>query len=453
MLKVVIIGGGIEGEALIPILNKYKEVKIAGIIDVDNNAPGMKMARQMGIATSNNYRHMLSETGVDIIINIAGKDEITADLYKIKKTDTEIIGGLSAKLLSQLIGSVKKHEEEISKSLRQQKMLYNIGIMLTSSEREDEMMTTLVVSAMQLTGTPAGSIAQYSETETSIEIVSSIGFSKEFTENRKWAIKRSGLIEYIMNRGTPTIINNLDNEHLTDLYSDALRSEGIKSLIATPLIADRKTIGILFVEEFKYSNFTKKDESTLALLATQAATAIEKIQLLEKTKRMAITDELTSLYNHRHFVSLLKEEVIRAKRYQRPISLMLIDIDYFKNYNDTNGHIKGNEILKKTAKTMLGSIRNIDTLARFGGEEFSIILPETDLNQGVLCAERVRKAVEEEIFYGEEKQPNGKLTVSIGVAALLDDNNKQLDTLLYRADKALYRAKEKGRNIVVTHEE
>ena len=224
----------------------------------------------------------------------------------------------------------------------------------------------------------------------------------------------------------------------------------IKALIAIPLVADRKTKGVLYVDDFVPRGFSKKDESILALLSTQAAIAIEKMQLFEKVKRLADTDGLTGLYNHRYFVRVLKEELKRARRFDHPLSVLIMDVDHFKQYNDNNGHLKGNDALKGVTAVMQKSVRKVDVLARYGGEEFAVIIPEADRASALRTAERICQAIEKQPFDGEEKQPNGKLTMSIGVASFPEDAKRE-GTLLDRADSALYEAKRTGRNRVVSY--
>ena len=309
-------------------------------------------------------------------------------------------------------------------------------------------MQTIIQYATRLTNTPAGSIALYNEAENSMELAATYGFSKKFTQQTNWTIRKNGLTERILNEEATVVIN--DVKELGETETPNITEEGIKSLIATPLVANRKTIGIIYVDDFKPREFTKKNEAILALLATQAATAIEKLHIIELTKRLAITDELTSLYNHRHFVNLYKEEMSRAKRYNRSLSVMLIDIDNFKHYNDTNGHLKGNDVLKEVSEIMGKNIRDLDLLARYGGEEFSVILPETDIKKAYQCAGRIRKAIEKHRFYGEKKQPLGTLTASIGISTYPEDAKSE-KTLLDRADMALYQAKAQGRNKAVSY--
>lgn len=175
-------------------------------------------------------------------------------------------------------------------------------------------------------------------------------------------------------------------------------------------------------------------------------------QIEDKTKELenlVITDEKTKLFNFRHFKSELQAEIARAKRFGEAVSLIMIDADKFKHYNDTNGHILGDEALIKMAKLMKTHCRETDKPARFGGEEFAILLPRTTKEEAVVLAERIRKAIEDAVFVNQEKQPGGNFTASLGVASYPEDCT-DAETLINAADKALYKAKEKGRNRVET---
>ncbi|MFQ5677437.1 MAG: diguanylate cyclase, partial [bacterium] len=177
----------------------------------------------------------------------------------------------------------------------------------------------------------------------------------------------------------------------------------------------------------------------------------DKVIELQKTKeelrQLAITDGLTGLYNYRYFKEQLQQELNRARRHNLNISLVMIDIDHFKHYNDTNGHPAGDEVLKSIARLLKNNIRNIDFAARYGGEEFSLILIETDKSSAGFVAEKIRKLVEENPFEFEDAQPSGKLTISTGVATFPEDGEGFAD-LVTRADQRLYLAKEAGRNVI-----
>ncbi|UCE05376.1 MAG: PleD family two-component system response regulator [bacterium] len=177
-----------------------------------------------------------------------------------------------------------------------------------------------------------------------------------------------------------------------------------------------------------------------------------KIQELEiaqgKLLQLAITDGLTELYNYRYFKQQLSQEIIRAKRHNTKVSIAMIDIDYFKNYNDTHGHPAGDLVLKTIAELLRNNIRKIDVAARYGGEEFALILVETDRPAAGFVASKIKNLVERQKFNYEETQPNGKLTISMGVATFPHDGMTP-DDLVKIADQRLYRAKKAGRNRVV----
>ncbi len=179
----------------------------------------------------------------------------------------------------------------------------------------------------------------------------------------------------------------------------------------------------------------------------------EKIVQLNEARmqmeQLAVTDGLTGLYNYRYFQEQLSHELSRAIRHNLFLSILMMDIDYFKVYNDTHGHPAGDEVLKRIAHLIRENLRSIDIPARYGGEEFAVILPDTDHKSALVVAEKIRSLVEAEPIPLEEKQPNGRLTISIGVATYPEDT-KEGKQLIEIADRRLYKAKERGRNLVVS---
>jgi len=172
----------------------------------------------------------------------------------------------------------------------------------------------------------------------------------------------------------------------------------------------------------------------------------EELQAKNKQlARLSVTDGLTGLYNYRYFQQRLVEEMVRARRRGSPLTLLMIDVDYFKLYNDRHGHPMGDRVLRELGSLLQESVRQSDVVARYGGEEFAIILPDTDTDEGLVIAERLRENVEARSFWGEEDQPKGRLTVSVGIATY-PTNAADVDELVKRADKALYKAKERDKN-------
>lgn len=180
------------------------------------------------------------------------------------------------------------------------------------------------------------------------------------------------------------------------------------------------------------SEITKREQAEKALRESEG-----------KYREQSITDDLTRLYNSRYFYIKLKEEIDRVTRYRHHLSLVLLDVDDFKHYNDTYGHLEGDEVLTKLGKIIRESLRQIDSAYRFGGEEFTVILPETDANEAINVAERIRKGFEAKIFV---PRPNEKAhkTISIGISQYKPE--EEMSSFIKRADNAMYTAKRQGKN-------
>ncbi|TRZ94410.1 sensor domain-containing diguanylate cyclase [bacterium] len=217
-------------------------------------------------------------------------------------------------------------------------------------------------------------------------------------------------------------------------------------LVITPLKAKDKVNGIVLADNFITKRpITKDDIRMLIMLANQAGLAIENSQLYEKTVQRAHSDSLTELWNHGYFQYLLQLELDKAKAAGLAMSLIMLDIDDFKIYNDTLGHQAGDKTLKELALLLKNQSRRMDFVCRYGGEEFTIILPQTSKKETFLIAERFRADIENYRFSQEEILPNKKLTVSVGISSYPEDGFSPAQ-LISSCDKALYRAKSKGKN-------
>ncbi len=217
-------------------------------------------------------------------------------------------------------------------------------------------------------------------------------------------------------------------------------------IVFIPLKAKDRVNGIIVADNFiTHEPITKDDIRMLTMLANQAGLAIENSQLYEKTVIRAHTDPLSELWNHGHFHYLLQAELEKAKATSMPLSLIMVDIDDFKVYNDALGHQVGDKLLKELAQLLKNQSRKMDYVCRYGGEEFTIILPETGKKEAFLIAERLREDTKTHPFAHEEIMPGKKLTVSLGLATFPEDASNPSE-LISRSDKALYQAKRKGKN-------
>lgn len=175
--------------------------------------------------------------------------------------------------------------------------------------------------------------------------------------------------------------------------------------------------------------------------------ANDRGRMMEKLQKLAITDGLTKLHNSRSFYSQLEVEVDRFNRYKRSLALLLMDIDHFKKYNDSYGHLEGDKALVKIAQVIKSCLRKLDSAYRYGGEEFTVILPETSCKEAQTVAQRIKSALKAEKFIPKQEK-EAKITISIGVTEYY--SGEQLSEFIQRADKAMYLSKEKGRNKVTT---
>lgn len=224
------------------------------------------------------------------------------------------------------------------------------------------------------------------------------------------------------------------------------RTGTVRSVIVIPMRYENKLLGLLSMLSSKKDFLDMFQVEILKVMSNQAATSIANARLHAEIEKLATTDGLTGLYNHRMFQEKLTEELKRLNRYSEPSSLMLTDIDYFKKINDSYGHPVGDLVLRNVAGIISETIRDIDIGARYGGEEFSVILPRTDAEGARKIAERLRKNVMNKTFSSDGI--SFKITISIGIAVSPTDA-KNKEELIERADQALYHAKHNGRNQTV----
>jgi diguanylate cyclase (GGDEF)-like protein len=193
--------------------------------------------------------------------------------------------------------------------------------------------------------------------------------------------------------------------------------------------------------------FTSADARQLTLLAAWTALSLDNLRLSESVEKLAITDDLTQVYNYRFLRLALRRELKRAARFGQELSLVMLDVDHLKSYNDRHGHLRGSYLLREMAALLAGQVRSFDLIAKYGGDEFTLILPQTGLEGAVVVAERMRRAVAEHAF---PLVTAGEITISSGVATFPAD---AVDgpSLVRTADAALYVAKNRGRNLVLTH--
>ena len=303
-------------------------------------------------------------------------------------------------------------------------------------------------AAEQLMDTESFVICMYDRQNESIEAV--------YLTDRNGRAKNQvipageGMSGYVIASGKSLIIRDMLVEE------QKVRTEGlefihfgspdvIRSILAVPMRLGGIVIGSISTQSYKANAYTEEDLTLLDMLASYAVIALENSRLFKKIQRLAIIDSLTDIYNRRHLFVLGQREFNRARRFNRPLSVVFIDIDHFKEVNDRYGHRAGDQVLTLITRTIQKHVRDIDIMGRYGGEEFLLFIPEVELEATRHIAERIRTAVEQAL--GESRFSKPPVTISLGVVSLTDDI-PTLSALVARADAAMYDAKHSGRNRV-----
>jgi diguanylate cyclase (GGDEF)-like protein len=273
-----------------------------------------------------------------------------------------------------------------------------------------------------------------------------------------------GITGLVAQKGEPIVVRNLALDPRVKLWAklenqdqapDFLKSG---SMLSVPMLYQGRVVGVMDFFYPQANAFDEEDVALLYALGALVATSIVNADLYEATLELATSDSLTGLLNRRAMGRVIENEIARAQRFSTPLSLLLVDVDHFKNYNDRLGHVMGDIALKEIAARLQSTVRKVDSVARFGGEEFCVILPQTNEESAFDVAEKLCAAIRKLETRGGNKQPLGHISVSVGVAVYPDHLPALLRQapaleLIHAADEALYAAKRQGRDRVVCYRE
>ncbi|MGH7394214.1 MAG: diguanylate cyclase [Candidatus Methylomirabilales bacterium] len=327
----------------------------------------------------------------------------------------------------------QQKDEQVS----QMRALYEVSSSITSTLELQEVLRALIERFLDLMKVDRCVVTLSDVTGTAGEVVMGYDGSKPmpWIHGIQITLDRHPEVRRALETKKALVIPEALQEPLLGGVRSLLAPLQVRSILVIPLLTKDKALGVIVLSSLREGRpFTQGDVEFCQILANQAAIAIENSRLFAETKRLASTDELTGLFNHRQFYLLLGQEVRRALRYGRNLSLIMLDIDYFKGYNDRYGHLAGDEALRQIARVLKTRSRDVDMVSRYGGEEFTIILPETELPQAAVQAERLRVAVEGHNF---SRGAEGHLTVSLGAAALAEGMDRP-EQLVHRAENGIY---------------
>lgn len=382
-----------------------------------------------------------------------GKDELTAEeIFLLNR----IFGYVEPMLHKFVIRENQRDDlNNLYKMLNNVSILYNISQTVNFIDDLKRLLSVILDKALEALDAEKGSLMLYNASDNSLQVKVVYGLEdKRLEEKINSGIMNCNKIRVgegiagIVFSKKQSIISNLGESDPRFLDMENAPNANINSLICVPLITKNEAIGVINISNKRDGKlFNKLDLEFLEALANQAAIAIDNAKLYE----LATKDGLTQLYTYRHFYTLLENELSRAVRYNRNLSVLMMDIDNFKQINDLYGHPVGDRMLRDVASVIENTVRKIDLPARYGGEEFAVILPETSGEEAVSIAQRLRINIEKlKLHVGEDKFVNATISIGISTFPACASNEEEL---IETADKALYAAKDCGKNCVYLYKQ
>ena len=325
-------------------------------------------------------------------------------------------------------------------------LLNRVGLAITSGLEMEQVAKTILEQIQRLINIDAFYLALYDEHSGMITFPIYYNLGNFSPIEPRDIHTNPGLTGYVIDARRPLLLDDLMAAGLPDRYAAIHSADGPShSFIGVPLLLGERVLGVLSIQNYQVGVFTDEDAHLVETIAAQAAVAVENARLFAEVQYRAIIDELTGLYNFRGLMELGPREVERARRFNRPLSALFYDIDDFRDFNNRYSHLVGNQILQEVSKVSTQTLRTVDLVTRFGGEEFVTLLPETQLGAAVQAAERLRLAVQNQHISSTWGELG--VTISIGVAEFSPEM-KGLDDLIERANQAEHLAKQRGKNRV-----
>ncbi len=383
---------------------------------------------------------ILLEASTSLLVVLESIDQKQTNELGLHDANSEL-EAVSANLLEVLNHSKQLLVESEARSRELSALHRATAALLTTLDPEALLGRILDAATSAIPAANKGMIHLIAQDTGQLEMRASIGYH----DPRIRRIRIPGSVGYAVkavSEKIPLLINNCADDPACKPGGVDFREE-TQSAIVAPLILRNQVLGSLSLESNRLNAFTDNDLRLLVSFAATATAAIQNAHLHQEAQMMAITDDLTGLYNRRGFYEFGQREVERARRFQRPLAAIMMDVDNLKQINDTYGHSTGDQVLKVVGQRCRENLRKIDILGRLGGDEFTILLPETDMFTASSVAERVRQYIAGKSV--QTIQGDVDVTISIGIALAKDDTTT-LDDLIRQADSAMYTAKNGGRN-------
>lgn len=475
-LTIAIVGGSLRSASILRLLSEVENIDVAAVACSNQAAPAMRLAEDLGVYATRDVIEVFQVPGLDLIIDMSDDPHTHAALESQRPAGVEMIGSNGSELVWDLLVAKKRGEEqeklfvelqvaydkirsherrlqsgkealeraneELESRLAEIFFTHEFFKALTSFSSVEDVCSLIVDGANGILGAEISCVYLFERDDWTLRLRSSQGRVEDaflpvvpVSETILGQAFRDGFVQ----------------EADVALGSESARwariADEIRSQAAVLLRTGDHLIGVLVVASANYRELSPAESERLQVIANQSSLSLQNALLHEELERLSVTDRLTELYNHGYFQQRLEEEVARADRFAHKLSLIMLDIDDFKVFNDTYGHPRGDSVLRAVSHIIRQNLRDMDIAARYGGEEFVVVLPETDTDGAYAVAERIRQGVEEHEFIGGDDIPPVQKTVSIGVATFPIHATTPAK-LIEAADVAMYAAKGEGKNRV-----
>jgi diguanylate cyclase (GGDEF)-like protein len=474
-LTVAIVGGGPRAASLLRLLTDVENVTVAAVCSPIAGSSAMRLGEELGVFSTRDHSEVFQVPGLDLIIDMSEDIGIHALLEAQRPADVEIVGMTGSELVWDLLVAKKRGEEqeklfvelqvaydkirsherrlqsskealeraneELESRLAEIFFTHEFFKALTSFTSVEDVCSLIVDGCNGILGAEISCVYLFNREDWTLRLRASQGRPEETF--RAVVPVSETILGYAFREG-PVQETELPDESPSSAWVSP--HEEIRSQAAIPLRAGENVFGVMVTATGSRRELSVAEMDRLVVLGNQSSLSLQNAILHGELERLSVTDRLTELYNHGYFQQRLDEEFHRSARFGHKMSLIMLDIDDFKAFNDTYGHPRGDDVLKAVSEIIRANLRDMDIAARYGGEEFVVVLPETDTPGALAVADRIRTDVAAQNFTPSDHTLVSR-TVSVGVATFPQHASSAL-RLLEAADSAMYAAKRAGKNRV-----
>ncbi len=475
-VRIAIAGGGLRATSVLRLLSDVENLSVVAVYDSNRAAPAVRLADDLGLFTTTELSELAQIVDLDLILDMSEEPSVQRALESQRPNNVGVVAGHGAELVWDLLIAKKRSEEqekifvelqvaydkirsherrlqsskealekaneELESRLAEIFFTHEFFKALTSYSSVEDVASLIVDGANGILGAEISCVYLFEQKDWTLRLRASQGRPEEafkpvvpVSETILGAAFRDGFTQ------------QSDVPLGSELAEWCVNADDIRSQAGLPLRSGESIIGVLLVASSTFRELTPAERDRLQVIGNQSSLALQNALLHEELERLSVTDRLTELYNHGYFQQRLEEELGRAARFGHTLSVIMLDIDDFKQFNDSYGHPKGDKVLQAVSAIIRQNLREVDVAARYGGEEFIVVLPETDVAGALAVAERIRKSMAQfEFFTGDDNHPVTQ-TVSLGVATYPTHATTPA-RLVESADKAMYQAKRYGKNQV-----